>query len=133
MVRTYASFEWDLQIPEESEPPYAADEAEKFVEALRVAGLDVSPPEDGQYAWNIFCQLSHLQMDCQLGLVMDRKWLLACDPWRGLVDWLLRRRWENEQKQFVSIIDAVLRSDTRISDLQWHTRKEWSAPTQTEL
>ena len=128
MVRTYANFMWDLDIPEDEEPPYAAVEVEEFRERLRVAGLDLSPPEYAQYCWDFTCQLPHIWLACSLGRIDHCEWLFACDPSRRLASWLHWGRWDDEQEHFVSVVDSVLRTDTRVTNLRWYTRQEWRTP-----
>ena len=126
MVKTLASFVWGTKIPDD-EPPFARLAVEELVTALRACGLDVSPPEDQQYAWGVLCRLAHLRMDCQLGPIggEPERWLLVCYPLRGWPDWWGGRWREEEQKQFLNRVDAVLRAEGRVIDLRWYTKQEW--------
>lgn len=128
MVRTYASFVWNVPISEDAQQPCAELEVERLAAALRSAGPDVSPPEDAEYCWWFECRLAHLVMSCRIGLVGGDppRWLLACDPRRKFFDRLRGRRWEDEQEHFVAAVDGVLRADERIRDVGWFTREEWN-------
>jgi hypothetical protein len=127
MVKTFANFVWAINISKDSDPPFAEPDVSKFVSALNSAGLAVSKAEDDQYAWNFQCELAHLRMDCQLGLVPGdpERWLLACYPFGRWLDRLRGRSWDDEQARFVSVVDTVLRADSRVSDLVWFTKAEW--------
>ena len=127
MVRTFASFLWDITIPESDEPPYASTDVAKFVDTLRSTGLDVTPAEDDEYAWYFDCRLPHVRMSCRLGMIggSPDRWLLACRPCRGLMDWLLRHHWEPEQEGFVRRIAEVFQADSRVCDVRWYSRAEW--------
>ncbi|MBI2805439.1 MAG: hypothetical protein HYX68_10725 [Planctomycetes bacterium] len=126
MVRTLASFKWDVPFAADEQQPFAKADVANLVAGFRAGGIDVTQPEDAEYAWDFFARLPHIGMDCHLGPVgNDQHWLRECYPVRGLVNWLLRRWWVEEQEGFVNRLDETLRADKRISDVRWHTREEW--------
>ena len=125
MVRTYASFEWNISIAPEAMQPYAEADVARLVASFRTVALDVTDPEDGEYAWDFRARLPHIEMHCQLGLVENKQWLLACNPHRGLLNWMLSRYWESEQQAFVESLHKCLLVDNRISTVQWYTQREW--------
>lgn len=127
MVGMHASFIWDIPVSFDHEPPYAEREVAALVDSMKAAGLEVSVPQNAQYAWDFDCKLPHLRMDCQLGLIEDPQlnWLLSFYPWRGLVNWWWGRWWEDEQNWLVDVVDGVLRKNNQISGLKWYTTDEW--------
>jgi hypothetical protein len=127
MVGMHASFIWDIPITRDSQPPYSEQEVRALVESMKAAGLEVSVPVDAQYAWEFDCKLPHLSVYCQLGLIEDPQlnWLLSFYPWRGLVNWLWGRWWEDEQNWLVDVADGVLRKNSQISGLRWYTCDQW--------
>ena len=123
MIRTFARFAWDITIPNTAQQPYAETEVQGLIAILRASGLDVTEPEDAEYAWDFYAKLTHLQMYCRLGLVEN--WLLTCHPQLGFTNWLFRRSWEPEQQEFVERLTKELEADDRISNLRWFTQAEW--------
>lgn len=127
MVGTHADFVWDISITPACVSPYAEQEVVVLVNSFKAAGLEVTTPEDGDYAWDFECKLPHLLMHCKLGLIGDKpvRWLLSFYPLRGLVNWWFDRWWEEEQSWLVRVVDGVLRKNSQVSGLRWYTTDRW--------
>ncbi len=126
MVRTFASFTWDVPIAADAQQPYAESEVANLVASFRAAGIELTQPMDAEFAWDFFGKLPHIEMYCQLGLVESNSWLLTCHPQRSFVSWILRRWWEQEQEDFVRRLNEELRSEKRISEVRWYSPEEWN-------
>lgn len=130
MIRTCVEFSWSVDAPPGAMPigevpPSVPEAIRKFSESLREFGLHVSSPTAGETAWSFTCTLQHIRMDCELGWHDEQDWYVASFPRYGLINSVLLRWWENEQEHFTRIVDSVLRTDARVSNIEWYFEDQW--------
>src|SRR5262245_47936038 len=125
-ARTFASFQWQINIRDEDLQPYAADEVRELVASFCAAGRNLTDLEDQEYAWGFSAELQHLRIECQLGMIGNSgRWLLACLPCRGFASRLLGQTYEEELEEFLCLLDGGLRANEKIKNLRWFTKQEW--------
>lgn len=128
-MKTHVSFKRDSATLNADAPPFGEDIADSLVAFLASQGLGDCILDSLDYAFTLFCPADSRRCYVMVGLVGDdpQQWLISCDPSRGIVGWLLRRKYDAELSTVVTAIHQFLTDDSAVSEIRWYTKDGWNA------
>ena len=95
--------------------------------ALERNGITCSDPKQHSfYGWEFDADCREVRVWC----LIQAKWLFLTKARRSLADVVLWRKHEEEHREFLKVVHAVLHGDPRFGVVRWFTRQEYeSFPT----
>jgi len=131
VVRSYASFE--AEFPDDAAWSESGD-------LVRPGGRDIAttiagkltkeeevhctqPEQHKFYGWSFSASRPGFEVFCVLQDI--EPWLLISAPRLGLWDRMTRRDYQEEHREFLTVLEAAIRSDSRFSTLRWFTPEEF--------
>jgi len=129
MLRTFVSFEADWPHARDSQP-YGKQFAEWLAPQLVARGLPVSGPEACEdYAWYFRFEGPGVDVGSLFALIDDgvRMWGIHSYSSRGWKAFFRGMDVEPVIRPYLQAMDEVLRSDSRIHNIRWYTKKEWDS------